>query len=290
MREFGGKTAVVTGGASGVGRALGRRFAREGMRVVLADVEPAALERTTTELRAEGLDVVGVVTDVTRFDSVTALAQRTFHTHGAVHVLCNNAGVGTNELHTMLWQSPASDWQWVLAVNVWGVLHGIKAFVPAMLEDGQEGHVVNTSSGNGGLFPLPMTPIYATSKAAVTTISEVLHYQLQMVGAKLKASVLFPGPHTVNTGIFQSARNRPAEFAPEAPPAPAPTLDDLRTMVEGAGREFHVTQPEEVAEYTLAALRHDQFWILPPSAEQDGKVRERLENILARRDPVLQLW
>jgi NAD(P)-dependent dehydrogenase (short-subunit alcohol dehydrogenase family) len=290
MREFGGKTAVVTGGASGVGRALGRRFAQEGMRVVLADVESAALDRTTAELRGAGLDVTGIVTDVTRYDSVKALARQTVQTHGAVHVLCNNAGVGTNELQTMLWQSPGSDWQWVLAVNVWGVLHGVKAFVPDMLEHGQEGHVVNTSSGNGGLFPLPMTPIYATSKAAVTTISEVLHYQLHMVGAKLKASVLFPGPHTVNTNIFQSARNRPAQFAPESTPAPAPTLDELRAVMESAGREFHVTEPEDVAEYTLAALRRDQFWILPPSAEQDAKVRERLESILARRDPVLNLW
>jgi len=290
MREFGGKTAVVTGAASGVGRALGRRFGQAGMRVVLADVESAALERTTAELRSEGLDVTGVVTDVTRYDSVTALARHTFDTYGAVHLLCNNAGVGTNELHTMLWQSAASDWRWVLAVNVWGVLHGIKAFVPTMLEHGEEGHVVNTSSGNGGLFPLPMTPIYATSKAAVTTISEVLHYQLQMVGAKLKASVLFPGPHTVNTNIFQSARNRPAEFAPESTPAPAPTLEDLRAMMESAGRAFQVTQPGEVAEYTLAALRRDQFWIVPPSAESDAKVRERMESILARRDPVLHLW
>lgn len=290
MREFAGRVAVVTGGASGIGRALGARFAREGMKLVLADVEKAALDGTVAELRRGGAEVSGVVTDVSQAASVQALADEVFARHGAVHVLCNNAGIGTDETHSRLWDSPASDWSWAFRVNVWGVLHGIKAFVPRMLAAGHEGHVVNTSSGNGGLYPLPFTPIYATSKAAVTTLTEVLHHQLRMAGAKLRAAVLYPGPHIVNTGIFRAARNRPADLPPEHELPPPPTLEDVRRMTEQAGGRFAVTEPEEVAEYTLAALREDRFWILPPeSPESDARVRARAESILARSEPPLTL-
>ena len=149
MRELRGKTAVVTGGASGIGRALVERFAREGMRVVIADVEATALERTVAELRASGAQVSGVVTDVSRFESVQELEQRATDTYGPVHILCNNAGVGAPE-DVPLWDLPLSDWRWTFSVNLWGVIHGIKAFVPGMLAHGDEGHVINTSSGNGG--------------------------------------------------------------------------------------------------------------------------------------------
>jgi len=156
-----------------------------------------------------------------------------------------------------------------------------------MLAGGEEGHVVNTSSGNGGLCPLATTPIYSTTKAAVTTVSEVLSYQLQMVGARIRASVLFPGPHIVNTGIFAAARNRPADLPMETDPsAPPPSLEDIRRMAKQAGMELPVTEPEEVAETALAALREDRFWILPESEETDARLRERLEGILERRNPV----
>ncbi|MEE8557027.1 MAG: SDR family NAD(P)-dependent oxidoreductase, partial [Myxococcota bacterium] len=223
MREFRDRVAVVTGGASGVGRALGQRLATEGMRVVLADVEKSALEATVSELAQDGSDVTGIVADVSDYASVESLARQVFDTYPTVHVLCNNAGVGTDETRTRIWESPANDWAWTFRVNVWGVIHGIRAFVPTMIERGEVGHVINTSSGNGGLYPLPMTPIYSTSKAAVTTISEVLYYQLQMAGSKIKASVLFPGPHIVNTGIFSAARNRPADLPLERDPGPPPT-------------------------------------------------------------------
>jgi NAD(P)-dependent dehydrogenase (short-subunit alcohol dehydrogenase family) len=285
VREFQGRVAVVTGGASGVGRALGARFAREGMRVVLADVEAGALERTVAELRAGGLTVEGVVTDVSRRESVEALADAVYARHGAAHLVFNNAGIGTDETRTRLWESDDNDWRWAFRVNVWGVLHGIRAFVPRMLAGGEEGHVVNTSSGNGGLYPLPFTPIYSTTKAAVTTISEVLYQQLRMAGAKVKAAVLFPGPHLVATGIFQAARNRPADLPPERELPPPPTLDDLREMTERAGGRFAVTQPEEVADFALDALREDRFWLLPPSPDGDARLRARVDSILARRDP-----
>ena len=285
MREFRGKVAVVTGGASGIGRALGQHFAREGMTVVLADVEKSALDSTVAELASSGAEVAGILTDVSDYASVEALAHQVFDLNPTVHVLCNNAGVGTDETKTRIWELPANDWSWTFGVNVWGVIHGIKAFVPTMIERGEEGHVVNTSSGNGGLYSLPMTPIYSSTKAAVTTISEVLHYQLQMVGSKIKASVLFPGPHIVNTNIFSAARNRPADLPLEHDPGPPPTLEDIRKMAKHAGIELDVTQPEEVAEYTLEALRNDRFWILPPSEHTDTAVRDRLESILERRDP-----
>jgi NAD(P)-dependent dehydrogenase (short-subunit alcohol dehydrogenase family) len=285
MREFSDRVAVVTGGASGIGRALGARFAAEGMRVVLADVEKSALDMTVADLRREGGAVTGILTDVSKQESVCALADEVYATHGAVHVLCNNAGIGTDETRSRIWDSPANDWTWAFRVNVWGVLHGIKAFVPRMLAGGEEGHIVNTSSANGGLYPLPTTPIYATTKAAVTTITEVLHHQLRMARSKIRASVLFPGPHIVATNIFDAARNRPADLPSERTGTPPPTLDDVRRMAEQAGMEFSVTQPKEVADYTVEALQQDRFWILPRGGRTDEAVRARIESILDRSAP-----
>ena len=163
MREFRDRVAVVTGGASGVGCALGRRLASEGMRLVLADVEKSALDATVSKLTGEGCDVTGIVADVSDYASVESLARQVFDSYPTVHVLCNNAGVGTDETRTRIWEAPANDWAWTFRVNVWGVIHGIRAFVPTMIERGEEGQVINTSSGNGGLYPLPMTPIYSAS-------------------------------------------------------------------------------------------------------------------------------
>ena len=289
MRDLAGKIAVVTGGASGIGRAMGARFARAGMKVVLGDVEDAALRKTVAELRDEGLEVAGFQTDVTKQEAVDALAEHTLSTHGGIHLVCNNAGIGTDETKGMIWESGLNDWTWAFGVNVWGILHGIRAFVPRMVEKGEVGHVVNTSSANGGIYPLPMTPIYAATKAAVTTITEVLHAQLEMSGASIKASVLFPGPNIVRTGIFDAARNRPADLPMEKELPPSPTLEDIRGMMEGMGMEFAVTEPEEVAEHAFEGVTGGTFWILPPSDHIDTRLRERLENILARANPPLNL-
>jgi NAD(P)-dependent dehydrogenase (short-subunit alcohol dehydrogenase family) len=170
-------------------------------------------------------------------------------------------------------------------VNVWGVIHGIRAFVPGMLERGEEGWVVNTSSGNGGLTILPDTPVYTSSKAAVTSISETLHYQFLQEGAKLRAAVLFPGPYLVNTNLLGAARNRPVEQT--APDSPRARFASMTELARDMGRPIQLTEPEEVAEYALAGLRAGRFWILPESAEQDARVRARLEGILARRNPTL---
>lgn len=283
------KVAVVTGAASGVGKALCHRFAAEGMKLVLADIEKPALDKAVSDLTESGAEAIGVVTDVTKREALENLANETYERFGATHVLCNNAGVGTDETHLKIWQSPENDWKWVFAVNIWGVLHGIQTFVPRMLEAGEEGRIVNTSSGNGGLYPLPTTAIYPTTKAAVTTMTEVLHHQLTMVGASLKAGVLFPGPNIVNTGIFQAARNRPADLPLHEGAPPPPTLEDIKKMAAGFGHELQVTEPHEVAEYAVPAIARGDFWILPESPDADAKVRARADSILKRTPPPLPL-
>lgn len=178
MRLQEGQVAVVTGAASGVGLAMARRFAAEGLKVVLADVEEGALDKAAGELRREGAQVLAAVVDVGERDSVTALAEAAYDTFGAVHVLCNNAGVGSGAEGRM-WEHDPNDWKWAFAVNVWGVFHGIQAFLPRMLADGTPGHVVNTSSGDGGIAPLPTASVYAVTKSAVVTMTESLYAHLR---------------------------------------------------------------------------------------------------------------
>lgn len=285
MRDLAGKTAVVTGGASGVGRCLVEVFLDKGMRVFAADVEQAALDNTVAELRERhGERVAGIRTDVTDTDSVEHLAAQVFAATGAVHVLCNNAGVGIKEAQRRLWTLTEKDWQWGYAVNVMGVVNGIRAFVPRMLATGEPGHVVNTSSGNGGLTSLPTTPVYASSKAAVTSITEVLHYQFLMDKAALRAHVLFPGPHLVNTNILASERNRPAALRDGQPEDSYLSMEELARK---AGVEFQLTEPMEVAETCLRGIEDDRFWILPASERQDSRIRQRMASILSRENPVL---
>ena len=285
MKDFAGKTAVVTGGASGIGRAIVERLARERMKIVVADVEASALDEAIASLRERGVEAIGVVTDVSSYDSVEQLAARATREFGKVHVLCNNAGVGAHE-DVPIWELPLNDWRWTIEVNLWGVIHGIKAFVPAMLAHGEEGHVVNTSSGNGGLIVLPSTPIYATSKSAVSAVTEALHYQLTGFAAKIKASVLYPGPNIVASNIFTAARNRPKRLEREKPQvAPPMTLEAILQMAEGAGMKLATTEPAEVAEHLIEGLREDRYFILPASESGDQRLRKRMEEILARRNP-----
>ena len=285
MRDFTGKVAVVTGGASGIGRAIAERLARAGMRLVLGDVEAPALEAAIAALRSSGAEAIGVVTDVSRFESVQALEQAAVAAFGRVHVLCNNAGVGAHE-DVPVWELPLSDWRWTLDINLWGVIHGIKAFVPGMLAHGEDGHVVNTSSGNGGLIVIPSTPIYATSKSAVSTLTEALHYQLAGLGAKIRASVLYPGPHIVASSIFTAARNRLPRYTRETPQVMPPmTLETILQIAEAAGTRLRTTEPAEVAEHLIEGLRADRYFILPPSDDGDRRLRARMEAILERRTP-----
>lgn len=211
-----GQVAVVTGAASGIGLAMARRFAAEGLKVVLADVEEGALDKATAELREDGADVHARVVDVGERSEVVALAEDAYSTYGAVHVLCNNAGVGSGAEGRM-WEHDPNDWKWAFAVNVWGVFHGIQAFVPRMIAAGEPGHVVNTSSGDGGIAPLPTASVYAVTKAAVVTMTESLYAHLKAEHARVGASVLFPGPHMLRTGLWESHRNRPERYAKARP-------------------------------------------------------------------------
>jgi NAD(P)-dependent dehydrogenase (short-subunit alcohol dehydrogenase family) len=255
------------------------------MRVVLADVEEGALDQAVGALRSQSLEVTGVVTDVARYESVEALRDRTLERYGGVNLVCNNAGIGAGA-EGALWEHELNDWRWAFGVNVYGVIHGINAFVPAMLAGGQEGHVVNTSSGNGGVSPLPGTPQYAVTKAAVVTLTECLYAQLQDSGAPIGASVLFPGPHMLRTGIFTSWRNRPAELAKaKARTTPYATIEDIEAQMQAAGIEINYTEPSEVAEQVAAAVVAGYFWILPPSAQTDGQIQGRAESMLKRENP-----
>jgi NAD(P)-dependent dehydrogenase (short-subunit alcohol dehydrogenase family) len=280
-----GKVAVVTGGGGGLGRAMGERFAREGMRVVLADVQAPALDRAVAELRGVGLEVTDVVTDVSSWESVVALRERTLEAYGGVHVVCNNAGIGAGA-EGRLWEHERNDWRWAIAVNVYGVIHGINAFVPLMLERGDPGHVVNTSSGNGGIAPLLGTPEYSVTKAAVVTLTEVLDGQLRDAGAAVGASVLFPGPHMLRTGLFEAWRHRPPEFARTRPRAAPPvTLEQYEALMRDAGVEVQYTPVEEVAGRVVDAIRAGDFWILPPSERSDEQIRARADSMLKRENP-----
>ncbi len=285
MRELRGRVAVVTGGASGIGLAMARRFGEEGMRVVLADVERTPLEKAAGELASAGFEIAPVVCDVRSWDSVAALADATLARFGAAHVVCNNAGVGSGSQGPM-WEHDLNDWAWAMGVNVMGVVHGIRAFVPILLRQGDEGHVVNTSSGNGGISPLPGTPIYAASKSAVTVISECLYGQLAAATEKVKVSVLYPGPNWMRTGIWSAERNRPPELAQARPATgPRPTFEALREQMLAAGLPFEETPLEEVADCVVRGIRGERFWMLPASERTDAAIRARAQSMLERSDP-----
>lgn len=285
MKSLSNKVAVVTGGGGGLGRAMGERFAAEGMRVVLADVQADLLQQTVAECRANGLDVSGFVTDVTKQESVDALRDFALATYGSVHVVCNNAGIGAGAEGRM-WEHELNDWKWAIAVNVMGVVHGINSFVPVMLEHGEESHVVNTSSGNGGVSPLSGTPQYAATKAAVVTISECLYAQLQEVQSNIGVSVLFPGPNILRTGLFESWRSRTDEFAKQRPrKTPYTTVEQLEAQMKAAGREIAYTPVEEVAEHVVNGILSERFWMMPASERGDETMRLRYESMKTRGNP-----
>jgi NAD(P)-dependent dehydrogenase (short-subunit alcohol dehydrogenase family) len=277
MKDFHGKVAVVTGAASGIGRALAEKSAQEGMKVVLADYEEGALKRTEEELKASGADVLAVRTDVSQAGDVEALAQQAFATYGAVHLLFNNAGVGAG---TTVWESSLADWQWVLGVNLWGVVHGLHFFVPRMLAQDSEGHIVNTAS-SAGLIASSGLGIYKVSKHGVVTLSETLALELEARAAKIKASVLCPW--WVNTRIMESERNRPEALRnPIAEqtidPAAAAQLQAVQQLVQTG------IAPSEVAEMTFDAIRQEKFYILTDPSTKKA-VQLRMEDILQDRSP-----
>lgn len=270
------KTAVVTGAASGIGFATASRFVDEGMRVVLADVEAPALEAAADKLRAAGGEVVAVCTDVSRADDVDALAAEASDAFGPVHVLCNNAGVGAGGLVADLTKA---DWEWVLGVNLWGVVHGLSAFLPGMLAHGEEAHVVNTASLAGHVSAPFMAP-YSASKFAVVATSEALFHELAMTGAKVGVSVLCPG--WVNTNIHSSERNRPAELGGGAHGNTDPRAQMLRQVLENG------MPPSEVAALVVDAIRTGTFYILT-HPDMNVAIETRMRAILGGANPSLTM-
>ena len=265
---------LVTGAASGIGLALATRFGAEGMRVVLADVEEPALEKAARELADAGIEAAPVVCDVRRWDSVAALADAALARFGAVHVVCNNAGVSVSGLS---WMHTTADWEWVLGVNLWGVIHGVRVFTPRLMATGGEGHMVNTAS-MAGLLSAPGMAVYDVSKHGVVTLSESLHHELRMLGSPIGVSVLCPG--FVNTRILDSARNRPATFSDTIQPLPG------REQLEEVARGLLASgmPPERVAAIVVEAIRAGRFWILP-APEWKAILRTRLEDVLEDRNP-----
>ena len=278
MKEFKDRVAVVTGAASGIGRACADRFAAAGMKVVLADVEEGTLLRAETEMRGKGATVLGVVTDVSKADSLEALAKKTLDTFGAVHIVCNNAGVGGGFGPT--WDQPLQNWEWGFGVNLWGVIHGIRTFVPLMLKQGTEGHVVNTAS-MAGLLSSPFMSVYDATKFAVVAISESLSLELALQDAQVKVSVLCPG--FVSTNIVTSERNRPVHLQTPGQQLSEAEQSFAAMMLSAVAAGI---PPAEVAEKVFAAIQNEQFYIFP-HPEFLPFVRTRMETILEQKNPEL---
>ena len=277
MQQLSGKVAVVTGGASGIGFALAERAAREGLNVVVADVEPAALADAVARLKATGAEVEGVGTDVTDLAQVQALADATIERFGAVHLVFNNAGVATGGVS---WEMPVESWEWVLGVNMWGVIHVMRTFVPLLIAQ-PEGHIVNTASV-AGLVAAPFMGPYNASKHAAVAVSETLHHELAMMAPHVKVSTLCPG--WVNTRILESSRNRPAHLqtASEGEAAGAAAL--MESVLDNA------MDPALIADKVFAAIDAEQFWVLTHDDPADfwvDAVTRRTDSLTNRSNPQL---
>lgn len=284
LSDLDGKVAVVTGGASGIGRALVDAFVAEGMRVVVADIEAPALDAVVRELTDAGHTVTGVVTDVTDFESVRALADAAYEAFGAVHVLVNNAGVGPPS--AKVWDTTPNDWRWTFGVNVFGVANGVMAFVPRMLEGGEAGIVINTSSTDGPIAPMPMASVYASTKSAVTTLTECLAAQLVEEDTALRAAVFYPSGGLLDTGLWTSDRNRPEDLARERPRStPAMTIASLREQVEKGGGELPLQPLDELGRLVVDGIRDGRFIMIMPSDRTEATLRDRLDKIVRNENP-----
>ncbi len=287
MQDFTGKVAVITGGASGVGRSLAFALGRRGAKIVVGDVDTAAMEQVDADLREAGIEAVVSHCDVTQLDSNVALAEVAEAHFGSIQLVFANAGIGAGESGAM-WDYSEKDWQWCLNVNLWGAINAIRAFMPRLVAQQETTHFVITGSGNGALLVYPDQPIYTATKAAVHTITENLHYQVQAGGLPVKVSALFPGPHIVDTGLFNSGRVRPEALQKESSgnESGINSVDDMKRMAAEFGIDLQTTHPDEVAEMAIEGLEQDAFWLLKTTPETDAKIRARCDMIMARTTPV----
>ena len=261
MREVSGKVAVVTGGANGIGRGIVEALLDEGARVVIADIEQPVLDATVAELAPRG-EVSGIVTDVSDPASVEALADAVFDRYGACHLLFNNAGV-TSGGGGLPWEQEPNDWRWCFGVNVFGVANGVLAFVPRMIASGEEGVIVNTSSGDGGIAPVPYASVYAASKAAISCFTESLAHQLADTGTKLRAAVFYPSGGLMDTGLWTAQRNRPADLARvrEHTPGPVLTFAEFRDRLAELGRDTDVADLSKLGRFVVGEVKAGSFVI-----------------------------
>lgn len=273
MKEFEGKTAVVTGAASGIGKALAEKFAREKMQVVLADIEEDVLEKTVEELRQYQHRVIGVKTDVLVEESIQEMFAKATEEYGNIHILCNNAGVGANSGNKPIWEIGKKDWDWVMGVNYQGVLSGIQTFLPHMIDHGEEGHVLTTVSMAG---LLPGAGTYGVSKHAVMALTEALSRDLITRNAKINASVLCPG--FVDTNIDQSERNRPEHLEENNDLSGTEMGAEIMSAMLRQGKK-----PSEIAEIVFESIKANVFYILSHPA-WDDTLRTHFENILSRQE------
>jgi len=280
MQDFHGKVAVVTGGASGLGLAMARRFGSAGMKVVIGDIETGALADAEASLAADGIEVLGRRTDVALSDDLEALADAAYDRFGAVHVLANNAGVGGSP--GAMWELSEEDWRWVIDVDLWSVVHGVRAFVPRMIAGGEEGHIVNTASV-AGLISGAVGGPYTVAKFGVVALSEQLYFELGRAGHPIGVSVLCPG--FVNTRIYDSDRNRQEGYG-QAANEPSAESQEIREAL-AAMRELMI-QPETIGDRVFDAVAENHLYIVEPGSDQvSSAIQRRLDHVSARSNPEL---
>lgn len=279
--ELHGAVAVVTGGAAGIGRGIVEALLDEGSRVVIADIEAPVLERSVAELSSRG-DVRGIVTDVSDAAQVEVLADAVFSDYGACNVLWSNAGV-TSGGGGNPWDQEPNDWKWCFGVNVLGTAHAVLAFVPRMIASGEPGVVVTTSSGDGGIAPVPYASVYASSKAAVSCFTEALAHQFLAQGTQLRAAVFYPSGGLLETGLWEAQRNRPAELARvrPRPPAPGTTFAEFKAALAAAGRPTEVMDLAELGRFAVEGVKDGRF-VIGHDLEAAGRLLHARADAIAK--------
>jgi NAD(P)-dependent dehydrogenase (short-subunit alcohol dehydrogenase family) len=279
MKEFKGKVAVITGAASGIGRGIAERCVKEEMKVVIADIEEPELRETEQALKAKGETLLAIRTDVSKANDIETLARKTLDAFGAVHLLFNNAGVSGG---TTIWESTLADWQWVINVNLWGVIHGVRVFVPIMLQQQMECHIFNTAS-IAGLTSGQGSGIYRMTKHGIVSLSETLYLELKQRNAPIGVSVLCPG--LVRSRILESARNRPTELQNPSGELLTPERRTLLKLFQESLQS--AMSPEQCAELVFKAIQQNTFYILTRPKDKED-IQQRMENILQGQPPTPQ--